>query len=314
MRYLLVIFILFYAVSLKAQVNLVPNGSFEVFTNCPNNTNQVYLATPWMNPNAWSPDYFNSCDVGPNIDVPQSTVGFQEANSGDAYAGFFVFLLNSHNNREYVQVELSDSIREGIPYLVKFYVSLADDFGYAISSLGAYFSKTAISSNTGQKFDSIPQIISSAGYPLASKTEWMLISDTLISNTGGEKYMTIGNFNDDSESDTLFVSTEGEESGNRYQSYYLIDDISVISLHSDVGINEAENTIKIYPNPATTEITVSGYSPAYIKLCDAVGQTVAEASKSNKLYVGNLSQGLYVLQLFDAKGQQVKTEKVIVAK
>ena len=76
-------------------------------------------------------------------------------------------------------------------------------------------------------------------------------------------------------------------------------------------ISDPPSSIFVYPNPATTEINVSGYSPAYLKMCDAVGQTVAE-SKSNKLYVGNLSQGLYVLQLFDANGQQVKTEKVIV--
>ena len=82
---------------------------------------------------------------------------------------------------------------------------------------------------------------------------------------------------------------------------------------TEINQDEFENIVSIYPNPATTEIIVNGYSPAYLKLCNAVGQIVAE-SKSNKLYVGNLSQGLYVLQLFDANGQQVKTEKVIVAK
>lgn len=89
--------------------------------------------------------------------------------------------------------------------------------------------------------------------------------------------------------------------------------LSKLSIDIGVGLNEIVNEIKIYPNPVMSEITVSGYSPAYLKLCDAVGQTVAE-SKSNKLYVGNLSQGLYVLQVFDEKGQPVKTEKVIVAK
>lgn len=82
----------------------------------------------------------------------------------------------------------------------------------------------------------------------------------------------------------------------------------MFSENCNVGIaDEITNTVSISPNPATTEITVNSYSPAYLKLCNAVGQTVAE-SKSNKLYVGNLSQGLYVLQLFDANGQQVKTE------
>jgi hypothetical protein len=82
-----------------------------------------------------------------------------------------------------------------------------------------------------------------------------------------------------------------------------------------VGIEETSRIdILIFPNPTTTEITVNGYSPAYLKLCNTLGQKVAEANKSNKLYVGNLPQGLYVLQMFDANGQHVKTEKVIVAK
>ncbi|MGE0637748.1 MAG: T9SS type A sorting domain-containing protein [Bacteroidia bacterium] len=313
MRYLPVIFIMCYAVSLKAQVNLVPNGSFEAFTNCPNTQNQIYYATPWTNPTFASPDYYNACAINSNMYVPETALGFQEAHSGDAYTGFYTFQYVNHNIREYIQVELTDTISRNKAYLIKFYVNLPDEMGYAISSLGAFFSKTAITRNDMQKFDSIPQIISTPDYPLTNKTEWMLISDTLISNTGGEKYMTIGNFNDDSESDTLFVSTVGEEDGNRYKSYYFIDDVSVIALDTHVGVNETDNRIKIYPNPTTSEITVSGYSPAYIKLCDAVGQTCAE-TKSNKLYVGNLSQGLYVLQVFDENGQAVKTEKVIVAK
>ncbi len=70
----------------------------------------------------------------------------------------------------------------------------------------------------------------------------------------------------------------------------------------------------IYTNPATTEITITGIAPAYLKLCNTLGQTVAEANKSNKLYVGNLPQGLYVLQMFDEKGLVVKTERVVVGK
>ncbi len=81
------------------------------------------------------------------------------------------------------------------------------------------------------------------------------------------------------------------------------------------GIEEVEERkISFFPNPVKSELTVSGYSPTLLKLCNTLGQIVAEVSKSNKLYVGNLPQGLYVLQVFDEKGQQVKTEKVIVAK
>jgi hypothetical protein len=78
-----------------------------------------------------------------------------------------------------------------------------------------------------------------------------------------------------------------------------------------VGINETDSRIQIYPNPATTEITVNGYSPAYLKLANTLGQTVAEATKTNKLWIGNLPQNLYLLQLYDEKGSLVKTEKVV---
>ncbi len=79
-----------------------------------------------------------------------------------------------------------------------------------------------------------------------------------------------------------------------------------------VGFSEIDiNFISIYPNPTSLEITINGYSPAYIKLCNIVGQTVTEAIKTNKLWLGNLSQGLYFLQLFDEKGWLVKTEKLV---
>jgi len=137
-------------------------------------------------------------------------------------------------------------------------------------------------------------------YPPWLNYQWYL-NDTLISEANDQTY----------------VITEG---GNYYATGSNGNNCSAISNLIEasclcVGINENElvNKFMIYPNPVKSQITVSGYSPAYIKLCDTVGQTVAE-SKGNKLYVGNLSQGLYVLQLFDANGQQVKTKKVIVAK
>jgi hypothetical protein len=70
--------------------------------------------------------------------------------------------------------------------------------------------------------------------------------------------------------------------------------------------------INIFPNPASTQLTITGYTPAYVTLCNTLGQTVAEANNTNTLWVGNLPRGLYALQLFDAQGGWVKTEKVIL--
>jgi hypothetical protein len=82
-----------------------------------------------------------------------------------------------------------------------------------------------------------------------------------------------------------------------------------------LGINDPSTmlsmTIEVFPNPATEEVTINGYAPSYLKLSNTHGQTVAEANNTNKLWLGNLPQGLYLLQLFDEKGGVVKTERVV---
>ncbi len=77
------------------------------------------------------------------------------------------------------------------------------------------------------------------------------------------------------------------------------------------GIESEKRDFRLFPNPATTQLTITGYTPAYLKLCNTLGQTVAEASNTNTLWLGTLPKGLYVLQLFDAKGGLVKAEKVV---
>ncbi len=82
-----------------------------------------------------------------------------------------------------------------------------------------------------------------------------------------------------------------------------------------VGIEENDflKKISLFPNPFTTQLTITGYTPALIKLCNILGQTVAEAKNTNTLWPGNVPQGLYLLQLYDAKGALVKTGKIVKA-
>ncbi len=92
----------------------------------------------------------------------------------------------------------------------------------------------------------------------------------------------------------------------------LYPQVSYSSCLLPIGIEESmNNTITLYPNPATTQLTITGYTPAYLKLCNTLGQTVAEATNTTTLLVGSLPKGLYVLQVFDAKGGLVKAEKVV---
>ncbi len=100
-----------------------------------------------------------------------------------------------------------------------------------------------------------------------------------------------------------------------YYNYSYLEDGSTdpnFCLPFTISIEEVQTIhVNIFPNPATTELTISGYNPSHLKLCNTLGQTIAEASNSNKLWLGNLQQGLYLLQVFDKKGELVKTEKIV---
>lgn len=80
-----------------------------------------------------------------------------------------------------------------------------------------------------------------------------------------------------------------------------------------LGISEEEmiNNYQIFPNPFTSEININGKIPSRIKLINVNGETVAEATSTNQLYVGALANGIYVLQLYDKQGELLKIEKLI---
>jgi hypothetical protein len=50
MKKLVAFFFLIYSINATAQVNLVPNPSFEVFDTCPDAPSQITRAIPWFQP------------------------------------------------------------------------------------------------------------------------------------------------------------------------------------------------------------------------------------------------------------------------
>jgi hypothetical protein len=84
------------------------------------------------------------------------------------------------------------------------------------------------------------------------------------------------------------------------------------------GIEEINVTqIRVFPNPATTEITVqwAGSSKqSEVTIYNTQGQLVLHSIfdiQHSTFDISSFPSGLYYLQLFDAKGTLVKTEKVV---
>src|SRR5262249_57862200 len=123
---------------------------------------------------------------------------------------------------EYLEAPLTSPLVAGTPYLVKFYVSLADLSLLAIDRLGAYLSVGPVGPVPNYAaLPFTPQIESAANVPLTNASGWTLISGTYVAS-GGEDHITIGSFHDDAS--TLTVPGPGTWPGG---SYYYIDDVSV---------------------------------------------------------------------------------------
>ena len=291
---------------MKGQVNLVPNPSIELYDTCPYYGGWIGFATPWYNPTGGSPDYFNQCETTGYLSVPSNFVGFQYAKSGVAYAGICVYgsIPGAPSAREYLQIELLDTLIATKHYCVSFYVSntpiATSPYNIAITKMGLLFSNNAIIASNANVLSYTPQITSPAGVFLTDSVGWTEISGTYIAS-GGEKYITIGNFSDNAHTDTVVLYTNSQ---SQNAAYYYIDDVSVTQCN--VGISEINNPnseILISPNPTTGIFTIhtEGAAIKEIKITNVLGETITnyELRITNETTVdlSNEAQGIYFVQI-----------------
>jgi hypothetical protein len=202
--------------------NLVMNPGFENYISCPTGLSPPFTVASWVLPTDGSADYYNSCATPVSgVGVPNNTFGSQTPRTGNGYAGFILRNITS-NYREYVEVQLSSPLVNGTTYQISFYVSLSDQSRWAIDKFGAYLSTTQVGPITGTAVLSLtPQVANTLSNFITNKTGWTLVSGTYLAS-GGENYLTIGNFYDD------LSTTPVTGLGGFYQgSYYYIDDVSV---------------------------------------------------------------------------------------
>lgn len=315
---------LFQQLSTQSQ-NLVPNNNFSIITSCPNGPNQIYLAPPWFQPsissgnttNSSSSDLYDTCfhQIG-GFGVPANDAGYQLArNGGGAYAGIDTY-GDSLNYREYIEVPLLSSLIANNIYCVNFYVSLANNATRAISNMGAYFSVDSLLDSTGLvTIDYVtPQIENPVTNMLSDTLNWMLIFGSFTAS-GGERFMTIGNFY--LPANTNFQAVVPSQNVGFF-SYYYIDDVSVEDCTAE-GIKEATQTneITIYPNPFTSQTTITFsevQKNAVIKVVNVLGECIQQLTTSNQQLILDMSgqaKGIYFVEIMDEKGNDVNRKIVV---
>ncbi len=383
---------------LVAQRNLVPNNSFENIDSCNFSVRDISVAKPWTGPYENYTEIFNEC-------APQKTGGtipydtfckcyFQYPRTGKGFAGIYTIQNYGSNYRDYLQVKLSDSMMNGKCYLAYFYANTFDDSFFSVSNnLAASFSDTALPVlpfGSNLIFPSVAHLtphIQLPGNPIISDTfHWIPIAGIYFAH-GGEKYIVIGNFKDDTLTDTIkrvrtFVQIDAA---------YFIDDVFVLEANAyagkdtaiskgdsvfigieqvpgvqnswyvngnlikqntggmwvqpqqtttyilqsticnttyydtvvvsvkNVGIGQLANNkeqIKVYPNPANTNLTISQLANLkMIEVYDVVGRKLEDLKMSRlgneiQIQVSDLAAGIYFIKATDEKGN-VKNAKFV---
>lgn len=248
---------------LAAQEELVANGNFEAYEACPtyfggiDSSIIVYPTVEgWSIPSFGSSDYFNECASGV-IDVPLNIFGYQEALSGAGYCGLYL-KTDITNYREYIQVQLTEPLIAGTCYLVSMYVGQAAQgssgayVNYTTDQLGMYISndRPTLFEPFEYLLDVVPQVtLTPETYP--DTAGWTLVSSSYIA-TGGEEWLTIGNFTDD-DGTVLYPIVEGESYPDSKYAYVYIDDVSVktsdiIDPFSDTTICEGDTLLAEIPD------------------------------------------------------------------
>ncbi len=224
-----------YSFAAFAQMNLVPNPSFEKLSSRPKTVGELNKAAPWISPTAGTADVFYKGAKDPLIGSPDNQLGSQMARTGENYAGAIFFKNKEDNSREYLQVELTQELEADEVYCFDMYVSLAELSKYAIDRIGVYFSDGKITFNNWAPIAVKPQIENGEKRILINTDEWTLVCGQYKAN-GGEKFITIGNFYPNSETNVEKVKKASTIKGNQTEyAYYYIDDVALYNTDSVEG-------------------------------------------------------------------------------
>ncbi|MBI4646498.1 MAG: T9SS type A sorting domain-containing protein [Bacteroidia bacterium] len=314
--------------------NLVNNPSFEerdtcgIAGDCPTCFSLVCIATGWMTAKG-TPDYFHACDTnrvcifgGPEIGkvaVPKNAFGYQNAATGNAYAGFYTYLgynPNNNNEREWLKCALISPLTIGEKYSISFKISLADSVNCASNNIGVLFSTVSLSY---QVYDPQPNYSQFKTEIIVEDTSnWTYVSGEFIADSAYQ-YMMIGNFYDYSLSDSIFYPTRPVKhnlDSSECYAYYYFDDISVVAdTINDISEYDIQYKISIFPNPINDKLIIEfdNTLETNVIIYNSIGQPIYQQSIFEKYIAIDLSlfaNGIYLIQIY--QNNQVFNKKVLI--
>ncbi len=305
-------FVLSYATLLPAQ-NLVPNGSFEEYTECPTYFGLAHFATSWMQLYTQSADYFNMCHTTGVVGMPLNYFGNQLPALGDAYMGLCTYQFNQAEYREIIGIQLVEPLQPSVPICLSFKTAVGG-FGTSPGASAGYTCK-----GLGLKFfTELPQDWVSYLYPNSAALSldivptdtaiWYNVSGTYVPDSA-YSYLVIGNFYDEAYSEPTMQDVIGV--GATDWAYAFIDDIrasfdlSYCAIDLGIPLEHASRPV-VYPVPFVNDLRVrwpalQAGSIFYV-VFDPVGRCVQQGGieqmgEETVIHTEGLPSGVYHLRL-----------------
>lgn len=301
--------------------NLVSVSQFEKTDTAicapPTTTGIILDVPPWFE--YYSADYFNVCDTSNYVGVPQNFVGYQNAFSGRGYVGIVAYIPGTTGG-ECIEVSLLGTLTAGQTYYVRFYVSLGDISRYSIQNLGMLFTDTIYDPSyyTTNNISVYPQFVNTT--MLTDSINWVAVTGSFVA-TGGEQYLTIGNFYTDAETIKQYLGGSGPLN---LEAYYYIDDVYVGATPPPVGIHENENdsNFKLYPNPSNGEFKIEfknkDKSDALLEIVDITGSLVytqnLQLTNGMSNFKLDISNGVYFVHITNTQNHETIVKKLVIQK
>ena len=211
MRKLVAFFIILFSLAeVSAQIvidkNIVPNGGFE---NYRKKSDNLKNAIPWVPVS--SVDYYQQ-------PLSNDTSKCKGARTGDCYIG----LRLQKKYKEFIEVKLSQTLKRGNNYQFECYLRLAFWSNALLKSFGIYLSKGGMKSVTFPEKECVLDTVN-IKTGLNGDYCWFKFKG-VYKASGGEKYITIGNFAPNLKEDMLKINPL---SAGFKEAYYFVDDISL---------------------------------------------------------------------------------------
>jgi len=230
--------------------NLVKNPGFEGTSGKFKRNGNITMAKEWKSPTLASADLYSVTSKDPMTQT-KNIYGKEDPQEGNNFVGLLMFSFGDKAPRTYISSELIGPLKEGVQYCVSYDISLADNSQYAITNIGAVLHKKEMSSETKENLTGLKEEI--VKHPknkiITQSFGWEKVCNVFTAK-GGEKYITIGNFN--SSKETKFEKRKKAKGVTEVQQpygYYYIDNIRVFQLDSlaecqcDVEKKEKANVV-----------------------------------------------------------------------